>query len=504
LADQKSFEQQKSNLTEREVALRFVPFLKDFYKNRYQSDPGTIQVTLANMSVEGWVADGKVTFRKPDGSAFICTYEATSVDKSEEVKYQRNNRHLTWDCAAAGALLAAVSYLWCYKMRLLWLIHLKGAGNVGFLFGVFMMGFLGCYLALQHWRKYRYIFAIQQFEQYFADEQWVALAEDVFPAPNDPYYLELRNQCIYHGIGLAIVPFEGHVRKIYDPSRLGIYGKDKKMAHWVTRSSFYLNVQEQAASMASRTTNQVPNALVVLWNKLFRPIQYLFFNPIVQRVRATREATHTRRMKGQVFQQWMVLAAMVVITPLFWKIIHFKAEGVADLDRLQHWKGGQNPEDEQGFIIDGAAIPYDGKPPGVPKQYPVASNNEEQPIGEISAASSPSVLKKTTPPKNNPVQGTTPIDPCEQLKKTGWIIQESSLSTKVMAQDRLKILKKSGANGQFAPRTCLANSSEAGYLVWLGPVFSTESAARQSAETYTKKLVGAKLLKDKLFVRRLK
>jgi hypothetical protein len=89
------------------------------------------------------------------------------------------------------------------------------------------------------------------------------------------------------------------------------------------------------------------------------------------------------------------------------------------------------------------------------------------------------------------------------LKKDGWIVQESSFSSKVVAQERLKILKKVGVQCQFAPRKCLPNNSNTGYLVWLGPVFSTESAARQSAETYTKTLVGAKLLKDKLFVRRL-
>ena len=503
MADHPSFEKQQSPLTEREVARRFVPFLKDFYKNRYQSDPSTIQVTLDNVSTEGWVADGKLTFRKPDGSAFVCTYEATSRDKSEEVKFKRNHHELTWDCVASGTLVAAIAYVWCFKVHLLWLIHLKGPGNVGFLFAVFSVVFLGCYFTLQGWRKYRYIFAIQQFQQYFADEQWVALAEDVFPSPHDPYYLELRSQCVYQGIGLAIVPMEGHVRKVFDPSRLGLYGKDRKMAHWVTQTPLYRNLREQAVATASRIP-KVPNGFLALWNRLFRPIQYRVLHPIIQRIGKLRGATNMQLLKGSRAQKWVVLAVMLVIVLLFRKIASFTADNVADLDRLQHWNGGQNPEDEQGFVIDGAAIPYDATPPGVPKQYPVASNHEEQYRDDREEGKMPlPVLKKIPAKKYNSAPTVAPLDPCNQLKKDGWIVQESSFSSKVVAQERLKILKKVGVQCQFAPRKCLPNNSNTGYLVWLGPVFSTESAARQSAETYTKTLVGAKLLKDKLFVRRL-
>ena len=80
-----SFIPNHSSLTEDEVKRRFMPFLRDFYKNRYEPSPNTVSVELDNVSKEGWVADGKITFRKADGSPFICTYEATSRDKAEEV-----------------------------------------------------------------------------------------------------------------------------------------------------------------------------------------------------------------------------------------------------------------------------------------------------------------------------------------------------------------------------------------------------------------------------------
>ncbi|MEZ4891783.1 MAG: hypothetical protein R2778_02065 [Saprospiraceae bacterium] len=193
MADKHSFTKPVSQLTEDEVKRRFIPFLKDFYKNRYQSDPAAIKVELDNVSAEGWVADGKLTFRKEDDSPFICTYEATSLDKIEEVKYRLNSPYFVWDSIAFGTVAAAVLYFLFYQSRLPWLIGLKGSGNLGFVLGIFIIGFFTWYFSMQNWRKYRYIFAIRQFKQYFADEQWIALAEDVFPAPQDPYYRELRS-----------------------------------------------------------------------------------------------------------------------------------------------------------------------------------------------------------------------------------------------------------------------------------------------------------------------
>jgi len=516
-----------SNLSEDEVKRRFVPFLKDFYKNRYQSDPGSIQVEMDNVSAEGWVADGKLTFRKPDDTVFICTYEATSLDKSDEVKYKLNTHYFTWDCLAFGAVCAAVTYLLFYQTRLIWLIQLKGIGNLGFLLGVFIIGFLGWYFTMQRWRKYRYIYAIQQFRQYFADEQWVALAEDVFPAPNDPYFMELRNQCVYNGIGLAIVPLEGNVRKISDPSRLGIYGRDKKMADWVTRAQWYQHMSENVSAMAARRP-KTPDAVTVFWNKLFRPLHYLIVDPfkkyvwgIVRKPIGETSTAYTRFMSAQSVQKWVAMLALVVVVPLFWQVISFKTEQIADLDKLQRWKGGRNPEDTRGYLIDGEAIPYDGQPTGVPKQYPVSSktaddedgptinmsgDDEEGPTidmsGDDEETAAPAVKKVA--PKKAPKPVAKTLSPCDQLKKAGWIVQESSFNSKELAAGRVAALQKKGVTCQYAAQACLPNGKTSGFLVWLGPVQNTEAAAKKAADAASKTLKTAGLSKGKLFVRQLR
>ena len=50
--------------------------------------------------------------------------------------------------------------------------------------------------------RYRSIFAIEQFKQYYADEQWVAIGKDTFSEEEDHFFQELKKQCVYNGFGL--------------------------------------------------------------------------------------------------------------------------------------------------------------------------------------------------------------------------------------------------------------------------------------------------------------
>jgi hypothetical protein len=80
-------------LSENEIKTAFLPFLREFYRYRYEYQASTEQVSLDNITNEGYVADGMLRFTKPDGAPFLCTYEATSSDKSQEVKYSLNHNY---------------------------------------------------------------------------------------------------------------------------------------------------------------------------------------------------------------------------------------------------------------------------------------------------------------------------------------------------------------------------------------------------------------------------
>jgi hypothetical protein len=508
-----------SSLTEDEVKRRFMPFLRDFYKNRYEPIANSVASELNNVSKEGWVADGKLSFRKADGAPFVCTFEATSRDKVEEVKYQLNFHYFLWDCVAFSLVCAAFAYVFFFETDIVWLVELKAVGNIGLLTGTGIIGFFCWYFLMQGWRKYRYIFAIQQFKQYFADEQWVAIAEDVFPAPNDPYLLELRNQCVYHGIGLAIVPHEGLVRKVIDPSRLGIFGKDRKMTQWVTRAEWYQAFSQNVSTMAAKRA-KVPNEFTVLWNRIYRSFHYLVVDPFkkniwsfLSRPFGKTSSAYSRFMGSQGVQKWVGLLMLVVITPLFYRVMTFSGAKVVDLKELDLRPNGINPEDQTGYLVEGELIPSDGEPTGVPKQFPVARDKKfEDEDNTINLSNEEEeTLRKTTKKASNPkpvIKPSKPVakttDPCRLLKtKSGWFVQDNSFSDMEQASKRTLELRKRGITCQWAAQNCIAEG-RTGWLVWLGELYPTEAAAKAASTNYTQAFKRYGLKNGKFLVRKLR
>jgi hypothetical protein len=525
----------RAGITEETVKQRFVPFLKDFYKNRYEPVPGSVEVSLDNVSAEGFVADGRLSFRKPDDTLFVCTYEATSLDKIEEVKYRLNANYFLWDCFAFGMTLAAFGYVLFYQGSRPWLIHLQWTGNLGLLLGMGMIGFFCWYFAMQRWRKYRYIFAIEQFKRYFADEQWVAVAEDVFPAPSDPYWIELRNQCVYHGIGLAVVPETGNVRKINDPTRLSFYGKDRKITHWVTRAQWYQAVAS-ASSPLQKIRQKTPGALVVALNKMARPLHYLLLDPLKKHLGGALHkpldagaSSYNRFMAAQSVQKIIALAALAVIVPLFWYVISHREENMADIPALKDWRGDKNPEDQAGYLIDGEAVPYDERPRGVPKQYPISvrpaaqaedddtptinlsgdeDSDDDTPTINLSGDEDEMPTRQAAKPKSRPAK-TAPkatastASGCAALQgKKGWIVQDNAFSNRALAEARVAALRKQSLPCTLSAQNCL-QAGKTGWFVWLGSVHGSREKAAAAAAGFQKTLQRAGLSNGKPLLRAL-
>ncbi len=508
-----------TGLTEDDIKRKFVPFLRDFYRNRYEPMPNTVEVELDNVSDEGYVADGKITFRKSDGSPFVCTYEATSRDKVDEVKFARNVLYFLWDCVAFAALGTAVLYGFFYATRLRWLIDLGWTGNFGLLIGLYMIVFFAWYFTMHNWKKYRFIHAVEQFKRYQVDEQWIALAEDVFPAPTDPYLIELRNQCIYHGFGLAIVPAEGLVRKLRDPSRLAIFGKDRKIAHFVTRTQWYQAMSQNVSQGVARY--RAPDTLQVWWNKIIRPIDYQVIDPIrrgfwrlFSRPLGETASAYTRFMEGQNVQKWMCLLAIVVLSPLVWRVLSFRDVEIADLDKLQRWEGGKNPEEEAGYRPDDRR----GIVSGISKQFPEpieadvttidlsSGTEDETPTITLSGGddeTTPAASTRKVRPVKPLAKRIPKVDICAQVKgKRGWLIQDNVFSTKAGADTRLATLQKKKIAASIIWRGCLESGTE-GYVIWLGDLQMDEKVARKQAATLQKTLQNAKVADGKVIVRKV-
>ncbi len=529
-----------SVLTEDAIKRAFLPFLKQFYKFRYEYRPETITAELDNVSTEGWVADGMVQFTKEDGSVFTCTYEATSLDKAGEVKFSQNVPYFLWDCAAFGVFSAAVMYSVSYVVRFRWLVNLQWNGNAGLLIGLSIIGFLGWFFLMRKWKKYRYIYAIEQFKRYFADEQWVALGDDVFPSPIDPYLVELKEQCVYNGFGLALVSMDGQVRPLATPSRIGIYGKDRKMTQWVTRTAFYQALSKNINTLSANRP-KAPDAIHILWNQIWRPIQRFVIQPVKQGIwriagspAEKPTAVFDRFMSANTVQKWMLGFSLTIIGLLGYRVLNFTED--SRYGEVKNYRSDLltgNPED-QNYSLDqrDEPVPYVSiDRNGIPKQYPeppfgTPSRTTDEPVKRLAATpkkeeeevqsinlsgaaeedNTPTINlstdKNCRTAKAPKLPSPKPVaDPCARLYE-GWFVQDNVFSSQGFADERLAALKKAGITCARAPRTCVDNG-KSGYLVWLGVPQKTEAAARQKADGYEKTMKKLGILRGPLLVRKI-
>lgn len=530
-------------LSEEGIKRAFVPFLRNFYKDRYAILRGTEQTTFDNIAEEGYIADGKIQFVKNDDSGhgqpelFICTFEATSRDKVSEVRFHRNDAYLVWDSIAFAAMFTAGFYVLSYAFRTRFLYSLGGTGNLGLVVAVFMLFFSAWFFFVRGWKKYRYIYAIEQFKNYFADEQWVALAEDVFPSPRDPFLAELKNQCVFNGFGLAIVQADGQVRPLATPSRLGIYGKDRHLAHWLTRSNLYQNAAESMASVAA-LRQKTPDALTAFFNQLWRPFDYLLVQPAKKTAlrffTGRREgwmSGYDRYMTVRGTQKLMALLSIVVLGFFVRKTLSHKDIAYAEDDknytnRLERRLAEPNPEDYLGYVDDAETDDGAPRPGGIAKQAPesafehddedsdvqtidLSGSDEDKEIGaDESPKPTPQTQKTKTAAPKSPTVARRPVpvgppDVCAAVRgKHGWLLQDGFFMDKTAAQKRIETLRHRGLTCSILWRGCLEKDGK-GYFVCIGGLFPDEKTARAERVNFQKALQRYGLEKGQLTLRKV-
>lgn len=212
----------------KKVALRF---LRSYYKNRLRDERFPIEAKYDLEAAGGIIADGYYSFTTAKGKRFVATFEATDFSNKDEVLFKPQWSLMLWDGMAVSSLVLLGLSLFNYVQGFQQLMPGNVLDRVGLIFLTLGLS-LGCFvLVAKQFIRYRYIYAIEQFKKYFADEQWIALAEDVFEAPSDPYYKELKRQCILNGIGLLTVNSELEVKVLITPSRYDLFqGKRRPLS----------------------------------------------------------------------------------------------------------------------------------------------------------------------------------------------------------------------------------------------------------------------------------
>ncbi len=213
-------------LSEDTIKRATLAFMKTYYKFRPRNGETVIHYDMMHPS--GVIVDGQLTFLKEDGTPFLATFEATSTSSVDEVLYRLQNKQLRWDAVGVGSVFMLVPFI-ILSILNRWSINQTGwVFSVLLIISLFILGFLAYQFFNHTSGRYRYIYAIEQFKQYHADEQWVALGNDVFTDPMDINFAELKLQCVKNGFGLLTVDKEDHVNLLITPAREEVFGKTRR------------------------------------------------------------------------------------------------------------------------------------------------------------------------------------------------------------------------------------------------------------------------------------
>lgn len=504
-------------LTEDEIKSAFLPYLKEFYRFRYEYQPGTEKSSVDNITPEGYVADGMLSFKKPDGRDFFCTFEATSADKIGEVQFSLNFWYFIWDCLGFAGLVATTVYGFLYITNEEFIGNLIPSAKIGLPVGIGIIAYFAWYFLMRGWKKYRYIYAIEQFKRYHADEQWVAISEDVFPSITSPYFLELKDQCVYHGIGLALVYPDFQVRPMAAPSRLGVFGRNRKMAHWITDTRLY---QSMATNMRAATAfrNGRPGFMTKLYQTIMRPVHRFFLQPLTRALgKTTQPATDIyKRFTGEfLIQKWIFTLSLVITAAISYN--SKKHQDVVEVERRPEIykieEPVESPEHNNKFVRNsreksisfGETITPESLG-GIPhqeeetlKNRPVSENTNsgnfkkaplqlDKPVSSSKATKSIATQKQTSTTKNSEKKAA---GLCDKVRKAGgWYIQDNRFSLEERAKTRVSALTKAGIACDYFNGSCLGVD---GWVVRLGNNIYSEKAAIDAAANFAGQLEKAKL-----------
>jgi hypothetical protein len=209
--------------------------MKTYYKFRPRS--GETSLSYDRTHPSGIIVDGYLEFPKEDGHSFVATFEVTSSNTSSEVRYSLQKRQLFWDALASGSVgtLIVMFVLWFYNI---WSISI-GSAYLGILLIVTLTAIFATvyHLTFRTAGRYRYIYAIEQFKQYHADEQWIAIGNDVFTNGTDTNFMELKNQCVENGFGLVLVDGDEQVNLLITPAREDVFGKKRRTLKFIETPS---------------------------------------------------------------------------------------------------------------------------------------------------------------------------------------------------------------------------------------------------------------------------
>ena len=235
-------------VTEAAVKHATMPFLKSYYRYRSnlmnsELETGDFAKAEFDLRTEAGVEiDGLLTYKQRGGNDFIVSFEASSQQSKDEVIYSVQDALLFWDGFAICSILSTIILSSFYVFGA---IDIRYWGLPYMVFGLFMLTMFLTLIYMSIFRyiltyvdRYHYIYAVEQFKKYHADEQWISFSYDIFNGPEDPYLEELKDQCITNGFGLIEIQENLTPILIITPAREGVFGSTRSLAEYIPVADF--------------------------------------------------------------------------------------------------------------------------------------------------------------------------------------------------------------------------------------------------------------------------
>jgi hypothetical protein len=441
------------HLNEDTIKRATLTFMKTYYKFRPRAGETSLSYDMIHPS--GVIVDGYLTFLREDGKPFIATFEATSAISAAEVRFRLQQKQLVWDAIAVGSCLATL------LMAAAWITNMWDLTRVGWLFSLVLplvLAFLSVIAYQMLFRtseRYRYIYAIEQFKQYHADEQWVALGKDVFDNTSETDFAELRDQCVKNGFGLVTVDGDEHVNLLITPAREEIFGKKRHTLKFAEAPS--------VPSGVSDIKRLAPQNL--------------------------------ERFQQPFFRQLAVsLCSVVMLSGLF-----YRSWTLRPVDYVSNEKSYQDS-------LGRRALNMSAEPAAM-----VYNQEDVEKINPTPQPYEPTVTTTSNPPKAESAVGLyvyTLSDgyltyDCARIDMRGtkYIVQDHVYVSFDEARRRIDQLKTQDLTGNAICLTCTTNATTRGYCVYYGDFFNDVNAANQKANDIKKELAAMGLANEFIQIR---
>lgn len=445
-------------------------YLKSFYRYRPRAE-GSVSITNLDMRLEGGIiADGFMRYIQPDNLPFTITFEATSQETRDEILYRPRFWHVFWDAAAFGFLVLPCTMAIAHLMDYYPLVEYGFWPAIGLLFGSAFLWIALYYLLFRRLPRYRYIFAVEQFKQYPANDQWVAYSYDVFNELPSKYHRELVHQCTRYGFGLVEINAQRKPRLVLAPSRAEIFVPKRQLSQFLQLGQW----QKMAEELGSKPWQKIKKR----FQETFRPYRSRYF----------------RWFPRTYPNQWSIIAIGFMAAFYFFRLEYqllpvIKENPITraiELSQIPQRSAGE-PEffrvdaPEPGFF-DSAFSPY------------IPAHEEEQFAELIQVVGSTHADSIDLPPirimTGEPGQDVALYYDCDRIRQLSgdfYVVADTVVPSLAIARQRIQEWNDQGFSATAIWPTCLGGPNK-GFFVYLDAIIIDSTEAHLLRDSFQQQL----------------